>query len=54
MTTTNSRYQHLTLEQLEAEEAALQVALQHARAMETLLAIDGPLYDEAAPLAGEA
>ena len=45
-----SRYQHLTLEQLEAEEAALQVALclkrQQARAMETLLAIDGELCGE--------
>ena len=42
-----SRYPTMTLEQLEAEEAALTAALEAKRrevAMETLLAIDGELY----------
>jgi hypothetical protein len=42
-------YTKLTLVELEAEEAALDLALREARraaALETLMAIDGPLYGE--------
>jgi hypothetical protein len=55
-----SRYTHLTLRELEADYASLESALQAAgsklvehrsekqrqAAMETLMAIDGPLYGE--------
>ena len=40
-----SRFTHLTLQELEAEQAALEVALQAARADETLRAIDGEVGD---------
>ena len=43
-------YTKLTLTELEAEEAALDLALREARraaALETLMAIDAPLYGEA-------
>ena len=39
----------LTLTELEAEEAALDLALREARrsaALDTLMAIDGPMYGE--------
>jgi len=38
-----SRYTQLTATELEADLAAMEVALQARRAMDTLLAIDGPL-----------
>jgi len=41
-----SRYTQLTVTELEADLAAMEVALQAKRAMDTLLAIDGPLYGE--------
>ena len=40
---TGSRYNRLTTIELEADLAALEVALQAKRAMDTLLAIDGEL-----------
>jgi hypothetical protein len=39
-----SRYQLLTVRELEADLASLETALQARRAMDTLLAIDGELY----------
>jgi hypothetical protein len=39
-----SRYTNLSLTELEAEQAALECALQAKRALDTLLAIDGELY----------
>ena len=46
--TPNSRYMHLTRTELEAERDAIECALQAKIAMDTLLAIDGALYEEPA------
>ena len=54
MTNTNSRYTGLTLTELEADRdagrgdlKAIEAAIEAKRAMQTLLEIDGELYDAA-------